>query len=68
MSTSISKHNCAGVRLEKFMPENGNCIIFVIDTGSGYRENLDITLFGLSTKKAERLVAAIKEIEEMGDE
>ena len=67
MSTAISKHNCVGMRLEKFMPENGNCITLVIGTGNGYAENLSINLFGFSDKKAAILIAAVKEIEAMGD-
>lgn len=68
MSTSISKHHCNGLRLQKYMPSNGNCIVFEIITDSGkHYEQLEVTLFGLSTKKAERLVAAISEIEEMED-
>lgn len=66
MSTSISKHNCAGITFGKHMPDTGNCITFTIRTDPlNYREDLEITLFGLPTKKAHRLIEAIKEIEKM---
>lgn len=69
MSTSITKHRCNGIRLQSYLPEINNAVIFVVEVeGANFREDLEITLFGLSDAKARRLADAISEIEEMSDE
>lgn len=68
MSTGIHKHQCTGVRLGHILTGINNCVTFSVLGGDDVRQELQISLFGLSDKKAQRLVEVISEIEKMEDE
>ena len=68
MSTGIHKHQCTGVRLDHILPGINNCVTFSILAGDNPQQEMQISLFGLSDKKAQRLADLILEIEKMEDE
>ena len=58
MAYSLSVHDCQAVRIERYMPANGNCVTLIIDSAEG---ELSINLFDLPDAAVAGLVAAFGE-------
>lgn len=59
---SMNLHRVHAVRLASFQPDNSNAITISFDSADGY-SCFDVTIFGLATVDADRVVAALRTLD-----